>query len=333
MDVNHEPDFDRPKWNETRWFGCWNPHEGIGIYLHMGRFRHDLDMWWAQTAAYLPDGQVIVDRSFGRRPDKEGVRTGNFDLTMTEDGWTSTFDGAPELTTTEALARGPRGCAAPSVPVRWQITGTQAAPTWDMYGSVTETQSYAGDTHIQKTYRTTGTLRVADKEYRLDGVGFNDHSTGIRTWDNWFGHRFLVAVMPGWTAHAVEVHSPDGGRGKPFGVIFRDGHREEIDDFVLPPLTDPGGGPRHHELVLKTTTREPMILKTEILHSIPVTITESNDNINGIDWETTDTPIVLMESIARLTAPDGSVGYAFHERSACRDTLPRPTNSHPKPVV
>lgn len=66
---------DIRNWSETRWLGTWNPDAGVGLYLHAGRFRHDIDLWWAQTVVYLPGGKVAVDRSWGRDVDERGVRT------------------------------------------------------------------------------------------------------------------------------------------------------------------------------------------------------------------------------------------------------------------
>src|ERR1700738_1809631 len=87
LDATLRPNHDVPKWGETRWNGCWNPDEGVGLYLHMGRFRHGLDLWWAQTVAYLPDGMLAVDRSWGVDHDGAGVKTGVFELELTERGW------------------------------------------------------------------------------------------------------------------------------------------------------------------------------------------------------------------------------------------------------
>src|ERR1035441_6148416 len=75
MDLNVEPNHETEAWSETRWNGCWNPEQGVGLYTHMGRFRKDLEIWWAQTVAYLPDGRLAVDRSWGRTPDARSVRS------------------------------------------------------------------------------------------------------------------------------------------------------------------------------------------------------------------------------------------------------------------
>lgn len=90
IDANVIPTHGVPLWNETRRNGCWNSEAGVGIYLHAGRYRHDLDLWWAQVAAYLPDGELCVQRLWGHNASQVGVRLGGLTLEMTEDGWTST---------------------------------------------------------------------------------------------------------------------------------------------------------------------------------------------------------------------------------------------------
>jgi hypothetical protein len=48
------------------------------------RFRHDVELWWAQTVVYLPGGKIAVDRSWGPNRDPRGVDTGVFSLLVEE---------------------------------------------------------------------------------------------------------------------------------------------------------------------------------------------------------------------------------------------------------
>jgi len=323
VDVNATVDRVSPSWGETRWHCCWSPDAGVGMYIHTGRFRKDIDMWWAHIAAYLPDGQLAVDRLWCRNTAAAGVNSENLDLTITATGWRSTFDGVGELTSTAALSRSVRGSGAPSVALRWDVTAHQAAPAWDLYSSVDQQQDFASDIHIQQATTTTGTLWVDGQSIPLDGVGFKDHSSGARSFAAWDGHRFMIAVMPGWVVHAVTIFRGNGTAADPIGVVMADGRRTPVGQFDLPALADTQGMPRDQEMIV-TGPSGPIQLRTEVIHALPITITENNDNYNGIDWDIRSDPMVMIEGIVRLTAPDGSVGFGFLERSARQSTLPVP---------
>jgi hypothetical protein len=322
-DANVEPKYDVPLWNETRWNGCWNPDEGVGVYLHAGRYRADLDMWWAQVAAYLPGGQLCVERLWGRSANPAGVSIGGLELAVGDDGWTARFDGVGQLTGTQALAAAPRGSSAPSRSLRFEVDAQAATPQWDMYAATTGRLEFAGDTHVQQGYHTSGRLQVGEHEYRLDGIGFKDHSSGPRDFSTWFGHRFFLIVTAAWTCHAIVMYSPDGEPLPPWGAFFRDGQQAAITRFELPLLADAAGGPVNGEALIETDSGERLRFASELVHALPMTITLDNDNINGVDWELEGDPVVIIEGKGRLTAPDGTVAYCFHERSARRSEVRR----------
>lgn len=322
-DPNVAPDRGRPLWGETRWNGCWSPESGVGIYIHAGRLRKDLDIWWVQIAAYMPDGRLAVDRQWTRNPAGAGLQTESLELAVHEGGWTSTFDGVAQLTDVAELSRGTRGASAPSVRLTWSIEATAASPTWDMYASISDAQDFASDMHRQQGLRVVGDIAVDDTTYPVDGVGFKDHSSGVRNWERWHSHRFMLAVMPDYTLHAVVVNDPQGAPRPPFGALMSDGRHMPVVQFEAPPLEDAAGGPVL-QTVTATTPTGPTELSVELVHGLPITITEDNDNLNGIDWELGGDPIVLVEGIARVTEPDGTVGWAFFERSARRSALRRP---------
>jgi hypothetical protein len=322
MDPNAKPKYDVPLWNETRWHTCWNAEQGVGLYLHLGRFRQDLDLWWAQIGAYLPDRQLCVDRLWGKNPAAAGATIGGLQIDISEDGWSSSFEGVGELTTIDALGQAPRGSSAPSRPMRWEVTATAAAPVWDMYaGGGEERIAHAGDMHVQRAYETTGWLRIGSDEYRLDGVGWNDHSTGVRDLSpSWRYHSFLVLMAPEWTAHLISMGMADGE--KPLGAFFRrDGGREQIAHVEFPRMTDATGGPIHGALEFELSSGERFAYDVELVHAFPITVTEDNDNINGVDWNLPADPLVLVEGIGQVTGADGQTFHCFHERTARRNML------------
>jgi hypothetical protein len=327
VDLNVLPNRDTPMWSETRWNGCWNPDERVGLYTHMGRFRKDLDLWWAQTVAYLPHGELVVDRSWGRSTERERVKTGTFELAQREFGWTSSFDGVGQLSTTAELAAGVRGASSPSVVMRWEVEAEPAAPAWDMYGSEVEKQDFAGDTHIQQGFHTKGRLIVDGREYRLDGVGFKDHSSGVRTWDGFGYHSFTLAVMPDCVFHQVLITSTGGDPMPAMGMVTRGGEQSPLAAATFDSLEDVTGGPQVSELTIEAKDGFTSAMQVELLAALPITITEENDNINGIDWDAPGDPMVLIEGIGRFTDANGNVGYGMHERSRRRSSLQRPVSA------
>jgi hypothetical protein len=320
MDANVSPRYDVPLWNETRWNGCWNAEEGVGIYLHAGRYRHDLDLWWAQVVAYLPGEELCVTQLWGRNASDAGVSLGGLELAIADDGWTARFDGVGQLTTIDALARAPRGSSAPVRRMELELQAWPAAPVWDMYGAGEALLEFAGDAHVQQGFHTSGRLRVGGQEHRLDGIGFNDHSSGPRDFSDWYAHRFFLIVTDTWTCHALALLTPDG-EAAPRGIMWRDGRRSAVTRFELAELSDAAGGPVEGAGVIETESGERLEFSAELVHALPMTITQDNENINGVDWELDADSVVLIEGKGRLQLADGTVAHCFHERSALRSRV------------
>ena len=326
LDLNLEPNRAIPRWSETRWNGCWCPEDGVGLYLHMGRFRHDLDIWWAQTVAYLPDGQLAVDRSWCRgSEDRTQLSSTAYTLENTDGGWSSSYRGALQLTTVAACEFATQGAGAPAVPVRWEVSAEPISPLWDLYAAVaTDRDATVGDTHIQQGFVTRGELTVGDRSYRLDGFGFKDHSSGTREWDGYGAHNFLLTVTPEWTLHAIMLYGPAGEPRGPMATLFRDGEPIRVTKFELEKLSSLAQPARDYPVTVELETGEVMELTASLLHEVPITITDNGDNVNGIDWDAELPSVVLQEGIARVTAADGVTGYSMFERGRGRQDLVRP---------
>jgi hypothetical protein len=318
LDSFRPPRRDIARWSETAFFEAWNIDEGVGIFTHVGRCQKDLDLWWTQTFVYLPDGALIVDRSWGRSPDERSVSAGNLQIRVEEPlrRWSCQFDGAGELTTTKKCSLGLIG-ANVAVPVRWSVEGVAAGPIWDLHKCANPHGDWAGDSHTQQTYVTHGELVVAGKYYSMDGVGYNDHSRGPRTFNNFGGHNWAIAVMPGWTAHAINIWDSAKTLQMAVGTIFDEGGMGSIQSH-MPPLDDLVGGPRRFPLVLTKADGTSVNLTADILHSFNISINEANDNLNGIDLVNPGDPLLLVEYSARLTTDSGEVGFGHLERSLRR---------------
>jgi hypothetical protein len=162
---------------------------------------------------------------------------------------------------------------------------------------------------------------VGDESYSLDGVSYYDHSSGVRDWTHNQGHHFTMLAMPNETIHAIGAYiSPTEVRN--FGVMFnKEGKKLKVEHSEMPRLMDIFNIPKSFDWPLKIEGGEVLTYKVEVLHSFPASITENNDNINGIFWEAAGDPVFLTECQVKVTAPDGAVGYGHLELSNRRSSM------------
>jgi hypothetical protein len=193
-----------------------------------------------------------------------------------------------------------------------------------MLAGMTTGQDF-GDMHVEQMGRSEGTLQVGEEHFRLEGVSYYDHSSGVRDWSNQHSHHFAMIAMPTYTLHAGQVYLYPTEERRGGGVWFtEDGTMRRVSGSEMPRQADVFGAPDQFDWLLKIEGKE-HVFNVEVLHSFPSTITFDNDNINGTDWETPGDPLFLSECQVKVTAPDGAVGYGHIERSNRRSCMTKPT--------
>ncbi len=331
------PDYQDFLWSETHFWSAWNPEEGVGFFIHAGVAPEDHDLWWAQVMLYLPGGRTMADMSWGRSPERNGPTTGNFSARSTELGhFTLRFDGAGEITTSEAMAAGLVG-AGRSLPFRFEVELAPAMPVWDLFKAAEIGEREWGGVHHEQVHTCRGWLEVAGEEggqWRLDGVSFRDHSIGHRDFsglggDNLFGVHFpdsgrSVQMLLMWTNEGVvEVRSAS---------VWENGELELINDVemtgvehgtVCPRgLTSLTGDPREFDLILNRANGDHIVARCEVQHTVVMSNTSPNTNLNGAALDAGDDALLLAECQLKITWPDGEVGYGHLERTYRRSLLP-----------
>jgi hypothetical protein len=327
-DLLHEVRSDVPDWSETMYFHVWNPEAGVGVFIHIGRWPGDLDLWWGQVIALLPDGELLVDRSWGRAQDDRGPATGNLRVECVEPlkRWRVRFDGAGEPTDLARMAEGPVGSGRARA-FRFDVALEAAAPVWDMHGALgIDNLSWAAFHHTQGL-RTAGTLVSEGREWTLDGVAHRDHSSGPRHIFDFGGLHFFVFVFPtsgrvvnglvNWKRDATVDHriytDQVGGRCETgTGVSITGLHDIETHS------------PRQLTVTLIREGGRAEELAAEWLHGYTLTLLEPNENINGAHHDAEDDPLIVTQGTVRVTAPDGEIGYGVIERDYRRSMLPSP---------
>ncbi|WP_202033251.1 hypothetical protein [Nocardioides sp. WS12] len=323
-DLLHAPPEGVAGWSETMYFSVWNPDAGVGVWIHTGRCPEDPDLWWAQTAALLPDGALLMDMSWGRPVDRRGPSTGNLTVRCEEPltRWTLSFDGAGEATTTERTAQGPVG-AGPCLPFAFDVELNAISPVWDMDRALGITDLSWAHMHHEQAFRTTGELRVGERSWRLDGVGFRDHSHGPRDFTSLGGDHFFNVVSPttGRVAHGLVNWRQDGSVDhRTFATYSESDGYQLFATGSMIGLQDPV---THSPRGITVHVGDDLVLTGEVLHGLTVSLIEPNININGLAAFHPD-PLVLTESMIRLEWPDGDVAYGMLERDYRSRLLPSP---------
>ena len=310
-----------PRWSETSWFGTWSPNGEVGIFLHIGRMPGDLDLWWAQLHTYLPDGMLAIDRTWGRSTIDHGVDAGNLHLRVQEPlrHWSLTLDGAGELVSTHQVMRGLVG-AGPQVPVRWDIDAVAAGPAWDLRPrGAREMPRWAGDGHTQQTFLTSGEIVVGGTAYEVNGVGYNDHSRGVRDLSHFGADQWMIGILPGATFHTIDIWGPDGAPNLTVGNLFEDDGVVHDIHVASHGVYAPCAPCEAHDVTIERTDGgPPYVIRMEVLHTTAISVTQRNENLNGTGWDLPDDTLLFTESAVRLTAASGEIGYGHLERAARR---------------
>ncbi|WP_139826617.1 hypothetical protein [Mycobacterium paraintracellulare] len=326
-DLLHPVQHDVSDWSETMYFHIWSPAEGVGLFVHIGRWPGDLDLWWGQVIAMLPNGELLADRSWGRAADGRGPATGNVKVTCVEPlkKWKVTFDGAGEPTTRARMAVGPVG-AGRATAFRFDVELDAAAPVWDMHAALGfENLSWAAFHHTQG-FRCRGSLSVeGDRQWSLDGVAHRDHSSGPRHLADFGGLNFFVAVFPdcGRVANGLVNWRREGQVDIRISTVQQDEVCTIGTDLTITGLSDLATHEPHH-LTLTVGVDPPEVYTAEFLHGYTLTLLEPNVNVNGAAMEEEHDPLLVTQGAMKFTAPDGQVGWGVVERDYRRSFLPSP---------
>ena len=327
MDPNFAPRHDIPNWIETRYFGHYSPEAGVGLLVHVGRQRGYLDLWWSHIAVLLPDGQIVVDRQWLRTSDPMGLRGGNLTFVSTHPRHSlyCAFDGGGQLCSEEALVRRTRGDGAGLVPVRWELQATALRPVWDMMAQHADATWAGGHqaTHRQQHFRCSGSLTVGRDSYALDGPGYNDHSSGLRSFESFGGHWYFTAIFPALSIFQVTDFDETAQPRNCVGAVIQGDDVRYVTHADAERAADALGGPRKTSAVLTLSDDTKVAFDAEVIAMWPITINHANENLNGFDWEHPQGTVLWNECWTRYTLPDGTIGYGHLERSFRREWVDR----------
>jgi hypothetical protein len=181
--------------------------------------------------------------------------------------------------------------------------------------SGTLAKDYASN-HFEVSGRVTGRVVLEGRSYSVDGLGYRDHSWGLRNWATLLSHRWVVGSCgPDLSFGAISWHGVDSTLRK-YGYVVRDGRflpATEIDivTFMEVDAMTHRGGEVTLALADGSTSR---IRATPVagivtLHRNIATVDElCTVDLNGrpgyCDFEITDKPAQRLGTLVRTCAGD-----------------------------
>lgn len=236
------------RFSENLMFALSDPALGLSMWLHLGSWPDDFDLWEDYIQLHLPGGAgTLWARSYARVPADQRPSGPNLRAECLEPWrrWRLTFDGIVTRSPVEELRTGAARDGAREV-LRFDLELTMAGPVWDAHASAESThgggsmaeQVWAKD-HYQQLYTVAGTITLDGKVQPFAGSGVRDHSRGqrgLRT-DQFAGHALISALYPGGRGFGMQrVWNPQGRVTLDTAFVYIDGRYEFASVIECPRL-------------------------------------------------------------------------------------------------
>lgn len=191
-----------PNWSENYCLASFDPRLGIGLWLHIGRWRKDLELWRETVVVAWPDGTVSGYRAFGNALHSDrGPGGANFAIKLLDGGapgdprrsFGYAFLGGVQRVESGALQQGLL-VDGPRHRLALDLTFTSHSDIWDLH-EAGSSQDFLGTGHIEQIGRVQGSIGFGDARYTFDAPGNRDHSMGPRDTASLGAHHWLQAYF------------------------------------------------------------------------------------------------------------------------------------------
>jgi hypothetical protein len=294
-----------PLWTENYCFVAYDPATEIGVWTHLGRAPFDSTLWRELSIIYLPGGERMVNKGYGRTETSRGPGGATMSLQCVEpwQQWRMVRDGGSVRADVTRLYDGMVADAAHER-AGFDLTLTCNTPVWD-WGEVEDAHKW-GKLHYEQLVAVKGAITVGGEAIAFDGNGLRDHTSGARDFTVFSSHIWAWANFPSGRGFIL-LHLVVDGQFLTRAVLLVDGKLEAVDMHNSPVLSDRSQHADPYTLELGDQR-----IDAEILHPFPNGFDGPNDICIGYDPAVTAT--ANFESLSRFTW-DGEVGYGHTERS------------------
>lgn len=301
--------------NESMYINVFDPSNQVGAWFRTGN-RANEGYAEMTVCVYLPDGRVAF--MFKRPPigNNDALDAGGLTWTMVQPFEELRIDYVGRVVVLEDPTQMADPKAAfttnPHVECEAHLTFTGAGRD-SMFGGEPDTpQETSGEEfakgHYEQLVQGSGTLRVGDDEWEMNGAGLRDHSWGPRYWQAPWYYRWLtgnVGADFGFMASRVARKDGPGTRG---GFVWEDGKLHLCDSVTL--STGLKGDEQYHDSISFTLASsksgKSWDVKGRVRALIPLRNRRPDPDGNMLVTR-------ISEGMTEWTLADGRVGYGLSE--------------------
>jgi len=300
-----------PNFNESMYFNAFDPTTRLGGFFRLGN-RANEGSGEMTICIYLPDGRVAF--MFGRPHvttndafDAAGMR---FQVITPFEELLVDYEGDVVLLDDPLEMADPRQAFTSNPHTSCEVHLVYRGASAMFGGEPDQPTERPGEEfargHYEQLVAASGTVRVGDERFDLDGFGLRDHSWGPRYWQAPWYYRWLTANFGadfGFMGSRVARRDGPGGRG---GFVWDGKTLRACRDFRI--RTDWEGEPPYHRSIHAELVTEDRTWKVEgsVLGLIPLRNRRRDDS--GDELVTR-----ISEGLTRWTLDDGRVGYGLSE--------------------
>jgi hypothetical protein len=304
---------DVPIWSENFWFVAYDPTARLGVWTHVGRSSWDPTLWRETVMVYLPGGDFLITKNFGRAETESGPRASCLHFEMIEP-WNSgatRFDGAVVRVSREQADTGVVG-EGTHLGLHMDLEWRGLAPLWAMGEADTESQTW-GNTRYEQFCEVTGTVAFEDQTIDFRGTALRDHTRGARDLTPLSRHSCFNCVFPAsGRAFQTVLVDIDGSEPLRRAAVLHGSELVEAqvthDTSLLESFEQ---GDRPFEIGLSWPGGSATI-EAELVANFPLAWGGFNEFVMGFDPEVSYA--VMFEGFSRYRW-DGEEAYGLTERS------------------
>lgn len=231
---------DVVNFNESVYASGFDAKQKLGAWMRLG---NRVNEGYAELSVciYLPDGRVACQFQRPKIAANDAFSAGGLHYEVTDPfkALTMRYTGEVLVLDDPSALRDPRTMFATApradAEVAYEIRGVSPVHGGEPITPEHEELMFYGREfsrgHFNQHTAVTGTIRVGDERYELDGHGWRDHSWGPRYWQVIWAYRLFLANFGDDRALMLLKNMNQDGTARRLGVLMIDGEYHEVTDL------------------------------------------------------------------------------------------------------